>query len=155
MPLDLGCEAPSYWDATPEAERGPGSFLNSELCLLRRGEDVDYFMRGCLALPIIGMNENFVFGLWTSLSRQNFDRAIELNNEAVLDPDEGNPFGWLSNAVPGFPNCLNLKLRVHHSPHPQRPFFELEPSDHPLAIAQRVGISTDDVVQIVAPLISH
>jgi hypothetical protein len=45
---------------------------------------------------------------------------------------------------------MDLKTRVHLRDHEVRPFIELEPTDHPLALEQRNGISVDRVAEIYA-----
>ena len=45
---------------------------------------------------------------------------------------------------------MNLKSRVHLRDHGLRPTIELEPTDHPLALEQRNGISVDRVAEIYA-----
>jgi hypothetical protein len=51
-------------------------------------------------------------------------------------------FGWLATAIAGYrPSTLGLKTNVHTQPVGERPLVELEPTDHPLAVQQRDGIS--------------
>ncbi|MFJ4770383.1 DUF2199 domain-containing protein [Streptomyces uncialis] len=47
-----------------------------------------------------------------------------------------------------------MKTRVHTRPIGQRPFIELEPTDHPLAVEQRTGITTERV-RAIAEAVSH
>ena len=54
-------------------------------------------------------------------------------------------FGWLSTSIPGYPDTLNLKTHVHTRAIGIRPFIELEPTNHPLAIEQREGITLQRV----------
>lgn len=64
-------------------------------------------------------------------------------------------FGWLSTALPIYPlETLSLPTLVHTRPVGLRPLVELEPSDHPLAIEQRNGI-TRARVQELAEAILH
>ncbi|HXN55442.1 MAG TPA: DUF2199 domain-containing protein [Myxococcales bacterium] len=56
---------------------------------------------------------------------------------------KGPYFGWFMNYLPGYPSTLWLKTRAHLRPAPLRPVLELEPTDHPLALEQRNGISID------------
>jgi hypothetical protein len=49
-----------------------------------------------------------------------------------------------------YPTTLNLALNVHTRPIGQRPFLEVEPTDHPLAVEQREGITLDRVREINA-----
>jgi hypothetical protein len=39
------------------------------------------------------------------------------------------------------PTTLNLKANVHSQPVGIRPTVELEPTEHPLAVQQRIGIA--------------
>jgi hypothetical protein len=49
---------------------------------------------------------------------------------------------------------LNLKTRVHTRPVGLRPFIELEPTEHPLAVEQQNGITLARVKEIIEGL-SH
>ena len=51
-----------------------------------------------------------------------------------------------------YPETMNLKTRVHLRDQGIRPFIELEPTDHPLAVEQRQGISVARVAEIYAML---
>ncbi|MEV0977865.1 DUF2199 domain-containing protein [Streptomyces sp. NPDC049915] len=63
-------------------------------------------------------------------------------------------FGWLTTDLPVYPTTtLNLKTHVHTRPLGERPFVELEPTDHPLAVEQRTGITLDRVPEIAAAVL--
>jgi hypothetical protein len=63
-------------------------------------------------------------------------------------------FGWLSTELPLYqPSTLSLKARVHTQPVGQRPFIEVEPTDHPLAVEQRTGITLARVQEIAEALL--
>lgn len=63
--------------------------------------------------------------------------------------DEKPYFGWLTTELPFYsPGTTNLKTNAHTRPVGQRPFIELEPTDHPLAVEQRTGITLDRVREI-------
>jgi hypothetical protein len=83
------------------------------------------------------------------LSEQNFRTWMK-----VLDRDHrsdmGPFFGWLNAWLKPYPDTMKLKTRVHLRDHGVRPWIELEPTDHPLAIEQRNGISVDRVAKIYA-----
>jgi hypothetical protein len=59
-------------------------------------------------------------------------------------------FGWFSNRLKGYDDTLNLKCQVHPRPGRQRPWIELEPTDHPLAVEQRRGMTLDRLLEIYA-----
>jgi len=52
------------------------------------------------------------------------------------------------------PSTLNLKTILHTRPLGERPLIELEPTDHPLAVEQRNGITLTRV-QEVAEALTH
>ncbi len=110
-----------------------------------------HFIRGCLELPVIGSKEKLVFGVWVSLSEASIRRAAELWSAEVPD-DEPPRYGWLSTRIHLYPGTLQLKAAVHFRGNGLRPLVELEPTDHPLALEQRQGISMERVQEIVAAL---
>lgn len=57
-------------------------------------------------------------------------------------------FGWLSTSLPGYPETLSLKTHLYQREVGRRPLIELEPTDHPLAVEQRTGISWVRVQEI-------
>jgi hypothetical protein len=58
-------------------------------------------------------------------------------------------FGWLSTELALYSEgTTNLKTNAHTRPVGKRPFIELEPTDHPLAVEQRTGITQDRVREI-------
>jgi hypothetical protein len=50
----------------------------------------------------------------------------------------------------GYPDTLNLKCQVLPQEGRQRPFVELEPTAHPLAVEQREGATFDRILEIYA-----
>jgi len=147
--LDVGHKYPDHYFGVPESERANLIWCdppqNPDFCVI---EKRDRFVRGCLAVPIKGRVEEFVFGVWTSLSETNFNRAFSLWRDEV-PPNEPGYFGWLCNRLPTFENTLQLKTKVHLRNGNLRPRVELEPTNHPLSIAQREGISWEHVCRII------
>jgi len=146
LPLDWAFDAPGYWNDIPEAERAARGRLSSDFCVA----DEHFFIRGCLQIPIIGSDDKLVWGVWVSQSAASFERAQQLFDRDP-DPDEEPRFGRLSNEIRVYqPSTLNLKANVHFQPHNSRPLIELEPTDHPLAIEQRNGITLERAQEIAA-----
>jgi hypothetical protein len=107
-------------------------------------DDKFFFVRGLLEVPIIGASDPFVWNVWSSLSRKSFETFLRLYNKKHRS-HEGPFFGWLSARIAGYPDTAGLKVMVHLRDHGQRPFFELEPTEHPLAVEQLSGISMERV----------
>ena len=134
---DLAFDAPYYYDDLSKDQKRTIATKDADLCTIA---NEDFFIRGILLIPIIGMDAEFGLGVWVSLSQRNFQRYVELYDAA--DPTaEGPFFGWFSNRLPSYPETLSLKTNVHLQPYPNRPQIELEPSDHPLSVHQRHGIN--------------
>src|SRR5262249_23941830 len=122
--------------------------LSSDQCAI---DNKYFFVLGRIEIPVVGCEEPFVWLAWVLLSQKNFRRASELWC-TVGRENEPAYFGWLSSALPYEPSTLNLKVNLHTRPVGERPFIELEPTEHPLAVEQRQGISLARVQEIAERL---
>ena len=150
LPLASGPPAPMLWFTIPESEREQRAMLSSDLCLI---DEQHGFIVGNLEIPIIGSDKLFSWDAWVSVSLPNFKRAFQLW-EQVGRESEPPYFGWLSSVLPGYPETIHLKAMVQTREVGRRPHIELEPTDHPLAVEQRSGI-TWERVQEIAVLALH
>jgi len=148
-PMEFGSDAPAPYYAIPEAERDSRCDLNSDLCVI---DEEHFFIRGCLEIPVLDGNGPFVWGVWCSLSRENFKRTIAIWEVGGRESEPPH-FGWLCTVLPLYPSTLHLKTQVHTRPVGERPAIELEPTDHPLAVEQRNGITMARVREIAAALL--
>lgn len=146
LPLDFACAAPDQWFQIPEAERQNRAKLTSDVCII---DDKDIFVRGCLEIPITDQSNSFSWGVWVSISKESYARVVELWDAQVIE-NEQPKFGWLCNNISAYPATLNLKTNLHLRGAGRRPLIELEPTDHPLAVEQRQGISIKRVEEIAA-----
>jgi hypothetical protein len=115
-------------------------------------DSIEFFILGCLEIPILNKEETFTWGVWTSLSEHNFDRTVSLwsNEKRTQEPPY---FGWFANSLPGYPETLNLKTHVYTRAVGERPLIKLERTAHPLAIEQRHGVTMARVHELVALLL--
>ena len=151
LPLDFGCSAPDHWLALGEEERRQTGRLDSDVC--RIGDDL--FVRGCLEIPIRDYHDSFVYGAWVSVSLESMDRIVALWDAETIAEDEPPRFGWLCNNLKLYPPTLGLKTHLHIRRRGLRPSLELEPTDHPLAVEQRDGITLARVQKIAAALLQR
>ena len=147
--MSFGADAPAHYQQVAESERAARCDLTPEICII---DERHFFVRACLEIPVIDGAAPFAWGVWTSLSEPSFRRMASLWE---TEGRESEPpfFGWLCTAVPLYPDTLLLKTHVHMQPVGARPLVELEPTDHPLAIDQRTGITMQRVQQIVEQLL--
>ena len=79
LPFDYAYDSPAYWNSLSEEEK-KGSFLNSDLCSI---EDRHFFVRGLIEVPVRDGRTAFRWGVWVSLSKKNFDRAVKDRKSVV------------------------------------------------------------------------
>jgi hypothetical protein len=149
LPLNYAPAAPDPWLALTESERSCGGKIDSDICVINRES---FFVRGCVEIPIADREDTFVWGAWVSISRISLERILELW-DAEIRSNEPPIFGWLSNNISVYPETFGLKVNLHLRDSGQRPFIEIEPTNHPLAIEQRDGISLQRVEEIAAALL--
>jgi hypothetical protein len=154
--LALGYDAPFPWSGEHAKSNLVGrllpawskkrskTFLDEDYCAI---DDEDFFVRGVIQLPIIGTAENFNWGVWGSLSRDNFHKLREMddNPEKVELP---NMFSWLSSRISDYPDTLSLKMYAHIQGLGDRPKFELQYTDHPLSQDYHHGITPERVKEL-------
>lgn len=150
--LDFTYHSPYYWPTEFGDELYPGpldkrpaTFLGQDCCAI---EDQDFFVRGNIHLPIIGTAETFRWGVWGSISRENFEKLLSMfedEKRAELPP----MFSWLSTQIAGYPDTLSLKMYAHTQEPGCRPNFELEETDHPLSQEFHHGITAERVKEIM------
>lgn len=145
---ELTYDAPHYYAALPEEERSRRAWLTSDFCSV---DEEHFFIRAVCALPIEGMDRDFGWGVWVTLSEQNFRRYVETYEDAGQSR-LGPMFGWFSNRLPGYPDTVNLQTTVVPRDDNLRPLVYVKDvhGDHPLFIEQRDGIPQAKLAQLYA-----
>lgn len=145
----FGADAPLNYYSVPEEERASRCKLGTDDCVV---DDQWYFIQGCIEIPVHGENEPFSWGVWVSLSEQSYRQWVE-HFHSEKRSHIGPFFGWLNAWLKPYPDTMNLKTRVHLRDGGIRPFIELEPTEHPLAVEQREGISVQRVAELYAQMV--
>lgn len=150
LPFVYGPLYPDPYLAIPEEEREKRTQWDKDFCII---DDKQFFVRGHLEIPVRDSKETFAWDVWVSLSKQNFDRTINLMETAGREKEP--PYiGWLCTNLSIYPDTTNLKTLVHTQPVGRVPIIELEVTEHPLSVEQKKGITLDRVKEIAA-LILH
>jgi len=148
-PLSYGARAPYSYERLTRVARLFRASLGSDTCTIRPEH---YFVLGSINLPVIGRQDTFSWSVWVSLSKPNYQRSLSLWRSPGREA-EPPYFGWLNTLLPCYPSTLSLKTSVQTQAVGIRPSVVLEPTDHPLAIEQREGISWDRVHEIAAAVL--
>ena len=147
----FGYVAPDYYDALSEPRKRDDAQLTSDVCVIRYDDATDYFARVMLEIPIVGVDDPFLWGVWVSLSEKSFERYTSTWKNA----DESDRwFGWFSSRLPYYPDTTNLKTTVRPRNGGKRPAIELELTDHPLSQHYHNGISRE-LAQEIAEFAMH
>jgi len=132
---DMGFDMPAHATAIPEEEWADRVELDTDSCIV---DGEDFFIRTVLLIPIHDSDEHLGFGVWVSQKKESFETYMENFYSADIGPF----FGWFSNELMfGGQSTLNLKTMAYFQGDGLRPYIELEPTDHPLSVAQSNGIS--------------
>jgi hypothetical protein len=142
--FSFGPHAPDLWLSLSEADRELRAKLSSDQCIV---DGQYFFVLGLLEIPVRGMDKRFVWRVWLSLSEKSFSRCSELWTTPGRE-SEPPVFGWLQSQLPYAPGTLNLKTMVQMRPVGERPSVLLEPTDHPLAVEFREGITVERAEQL-------
>ena len=149
LPMTLGAEVPAPWYTIPQEEHATRCQRTSEQCVI---DGKYFFMRGCLELPVLDGPQAFTWDVWVSVSEKDFYRASELWITEGRET-ESPYFGTLATVLPYEPETLLLKAMVHTREVGLRPWIELEPTEHPLAVEQHSGIQRARVIEIVSTVL--
>jgi hypothetical protein len=144
--MNYAVPAPRNWFAIPEEERPTRAALSADLCTI---DGREHYVRGCVEIPVIGCDELFVWGVWASISDESLRRILDLWEAPVIE-NEPPRFGWLCTWLQDYPEPREIRCHVHMRPGSLRPRIVLEPTDYPLAVEQRTGISLTRIKEIAA-----
>ncbi len=140
---DVSFVKPDPWFAVPQAERDRRVLLAADTCVI---DDVEFFVRGVLFVPLVDAEGSLGLGVWVSQKRENFARYLENFDSADIGPY----FGWLATRIRSYDDdTFALRTMVHFQGGDVRPSIVLEASDHPLSVDQREGITLAKAWEIV------
>ena len=97
----LDAAAPLNYYAVPEGEREARCQLDPDACVI---DGTEYYVRGCLEIPVEGETEAFSWGVWVSLSEQSFWQWVA-SYESERRSHVGPFFGMAecsAETVPGY-----------------------------------------------------
>lgn len=114
-----------------------GDILTEDFCIYGKHR----FVRGSIEFPLRGTEKALVIGVWSSLSKPNFQRysdSFDSGEQAHL----GRMSSWLSNPVP-ISETKPIGVWLHPQDDRQRPKLRIGQEDHPLFALQRDGLDFD------------
>jgi len=131
---------PDDYFALEENERKNRGKISSDFCQL----DERYFVRSVIPIPVIDRGNNYCWGVWIELSKDDFFKAFD-----TWEDDDVSHIpklkGRLANDLPEYKSTIDLdgelELRAD-----TRPFFYVT-KDSRLKEDQENGVTTDDTAR--------
>lgn len=151
LPLSYSVKAPLAVTAIPLDELEKRVVITPDQCVI---DGKDFYLRGRIVVPVIGLDEPFIWGVWAEISPKNFIRANDFWEMPGRETEPPFP-GWLNTELFLFGNTINLEVSVQTQIVGRRPHFTVSDPDHPLAIEQRDGITLQRVEEIAETILHH
>jgi hypothetical protein len=136
---------PSQYERLSKDERSNSAKLGPDFCIIHTEGHFDFFIRVCLGIPIRGVDDPFLWGVWISVSESDFRRYGDTWDNPV-ETDEY--VGSLCNDLSPYPDTLGLKTFAHPKSNGQRAMIALEPTDHPLSVDFHEGLAIEEAQRI-------
>ncbi|MEL7515580.1 MAG: DUF2199 domain-containing protein [Pseudomonadota bacterium] len=149
--FDIGCDHPDPWphgslrDTDHETLVVGQDKLSSDLCAFAGG----YYIRCILPLPVLGSDQSFAYGVWASVKDENFNAYVNAWQNDDYSDFPGC-FAWLMNDLPGWAIEDWLPCGLETGDGGDRPVLWVHEDRHPLATAQREGITFDRLLDLYA-----
>lgn len=119
-------------------ERDTRAAVGSDQCII---DEEQFYLRGCIQLPIIGSEGVFLWGVWARMHEKDYDTIAEFWEIEGREKKIGPFKGRLANSLSIYPETLSMRLRIQVEPVGVRPRFILEEPEHPLSIEQQAGLT--------------
>ena len=146
LPMSYAAEGPDNWYALSGPDRAARTSLGSDLCVIDQRE---FYVRGCVEVPVADCANPFVWNLWVSVSQESFG-YIGDRLGSLAEDDRSPRFGWLCTSIRGYPTPLEIRCHVFLRAGNLLPRIVLEPTDYPLAAEQHAGITLERAKAIAA-----
>jgi hypothetical protein len=108
-----------------------------------------------LEIPIIGSDQQFLWGVWALIREETFDEISDCWELEGREKKYGPYKGRLANSLSIYPETLNLKLKIILQPVGVRPLFFLEDAQHTLGVQQSSGITQQQAIEIASFLLHY
>jgi hypothetical protein len=152
LPFSFAADFPDPYANLPHDQRDSRAVIGTDQCII---DEQQFFLRGCLEIPIIGQAEPFLWGIWASVRAEIFDEVASTWELQGREKTHGPFKGRLANSIRDYPETLNLKLNIVLQSVGTRPLFYVEESEHPLAQEQQHGISYQQAMERASFSLHH
>jgi hypothetical protein len=148
---ELNMEKPFPWQGGEKQDPNapdidPRNYLLEDFCVI---DNRQFFIRAALELPILGGGKSAALSCWVAVASGDFDRYGD-SFDSPTQSAMGSFAGKIANRFGAFGETLDLPCAVRPQDNRQRPLIGIDHDSHPLALAQRKGITLDQVLDFYA-----
>ena len=141
----FGADIPNTVLQVPQEQRESRVDLGTDDCVI---DGKHFYVKGYVEIPVVGFSDPFIWGSWVSLSEENYQEFVECfdqDNRSHVGPF----FGWHCCDFAVYEKeCTNLETQIYLRDNGIRPLIKIKPTDHPLAVEQKNGMTRDRLIQI-------
>lgn len=138
LPLSFAADYPDNYARLSRNDREARCIIGSDQCII---DQAQFYIRGCLEIPIQNTTQVFLWGLWASIWERDFDEISDRWQSRGRENSTGPYKGRLANSLSIYAPTANLRLTIHVQPVGQRPLFAIDDLEHPLSLEQKNGIT--------------
>ena len=147
--FDLGMASPSVWPDEETIEPNAAlsfdrNFLSEDFCVI---DGENFIVRGVLKFYVEGLEKEFGFGVWSSLSKANFENYLEIFDDGI---EEVGPewSSWFCSDLSYFGKTVGEKAWVVAQPNRQRPLIQMMDDTTVLGRAHKNGLAASTLIEI-------
>jgi hypothetical protein len=138
-PFSFAADFPDRYANLSREDRDARSVIGTDQCVI---DQTEFYLRGCLEIPVVGLDDPFIWGLWARVHEKDYDE-VEENWEAVGRERSTGPYkGRLANSLSFYPETLNLKIEILVQQVGTRPLFIVN-EESQIGNEQRQGITKE------------
>ena len=149
LPLSYSYKLPMAAGAVQPDEVDARVVITPDQCVI---DERFYYLRGRFAVPVHGLGEPFIWGVWARVTAVDFFKTQQMWTDPARV--EAPLFhALLNNELPVYGDTLNLPVRVQTMAVGRRPHLFVADPEHPLAVEMRDGMSMQRVVELAERLL--
>jgi hypothetical protein len=70
LPLSFAADFPDPYAILSKNDRDTRAVIGSHQCII---DQVEFYIRGCLEIPVLGSEEPFIWGIWVAVKEEAYD----------------------------------------------------------------------------------
>jgi hypothetical protein len=148
LPLSFAADFPDPYANLSADERENRTLIGTDQCII---DNEQFYLRGCLEIPLRESDEVFLWGLWARVHKEDFDEISKYweveSREKLIGPYKAR----LANSLSIYPETLSLKIEVRIQEVGVRPLFVTKET-HLLTEEQAHGITREQAQKYACTL---